>query len=175
MEKAPEDKRELPRLESAHVRLISEARIGLILVASLMVLLHPSETARAQLFLILALYAAYSYTLLWRLHRGSASGYPRLAYWVDVGAYALVVILTGGLASDFYMFLLFPILVASFQWGFRRGALAAVVCTLLFAMTGPLQVWLNAEAGWKQFSWGPLVVLLLGGLVLARWGKSEGP
>jgi signal transduction histidine kinase len=173
MENAPEDKGELPRLESAHVLLVNEARIGLILVAFLMVLLHPSETARAQLFLILALYAAYSYILLRRLNRGSTFGYSRLAYWVDVGAYAFVVILTGGLASDFFVFLLFPILVASFQWGFRRGVLVVVVCTLLFAMTGTLQVWLNAGGGWAQFSLEPLVVLLLGGLVVARWGKSE--
>lgn len=172
-QRSPELIGELPKVESANVRLLAEVRLSLVLVALLMVLLEPPGPARGILGTVLLAYGMYGYLRLRQLNRHGADSHLRISHWIDLACYALAVAFSGGLASAFFVFLLFPILVASFLWGFRKGVMVALACTLLFLATGASQTWLAPGFQWEQFPLGPVAVLFLAGLVVARWGRSE--
>jgi len=155
---------------SAHLRMPAEIRVVLSAVAIVLIALEPSSWIRLPLLSALLLYASYSMAQLWQLNRGR--GYWRMAHWVDAACYGLVVAMTGGFASDYLFFLLFPVIVASFQWGFQQGALVALACTLLFVGIGATQAW-HLPGVESRDLLHPAVVLLLVGLVIARWGQSE--
>jgi signal transduction histidine kinase len=167
-------KGELLRVDFSHLRLLGEMRVVLSLVALLLlILLEASGSARLLLVTALLSYSAYSFAQLWQLNRGRGQAYLGMAHWVDATCYGFVVAMTGGFASHYFLLLLFPVIVASTQWGFRRGALVALSCTLLFFAIGGIQTWQLPEFDWIRHLLSPAGVLLLVGLVIARWGKSE--
>jgi signal transduction histidine kinase len=161
---------ELCRVEFSHLRVLGEMRLILSSVAIVLSLLGPSSSTRLLLVIALLSYAAYSFAQLWQSNRGR--GDWRRAHWVDAACYGLVVAMTGGFTSDYVFFLLFPVVVASFQWGFGRGALVALGCTLLLVGIGTIQAWPSPGLELRNFL-NPALVLLLVGLVIARWGESE--
>lgn len=72
-----------------------------------------------------ALLALHSWQSDWRAS-------PRPIHWVDVVFSIYLISLTGGSASGFFLFFLFPILASSFSWGVREGLLVTVTSTALF-------------------------------------------
>lgn len=61
---------------------------------------------------------------------------PRLLHWADVLFYTNFVAMLGTSQSYFILFFVYPILVASFSWGFREGVLVTLVSTVLYASVG---------------------------------------
>ena len=163
---------EVPQVELANARFLGEGRLGLILVASLLLLVSPAS-AHAWIIAVLLLYAVYAVAQL----RLLKSGYPRhllrFAHWVDAGCYCLVIELAGGLASALSIFLLFPVLVASCQSGLRSGVAVALICTIWLVTLGALQISLHPAPVFDQISLVSGTFLLLVAFVLARWGHSE--
>jgi signal transduction histidine kinase len=94
------------------------------------------------------------------------------AHWVDAACFLLVVGLSGGITSKVSLFLLFPVLVATLQSGLARGVIAAVACALLLACVGALRAWFDSGVRFQDLSLWPVAVLLLLGLLVARWGNS---
>ena len=61
---------------------------------------------------------------------------PKILHWVDVLFYAYLIAINGSTDNYFFMFFFYPILAASFSWGFREGVLVTLVSTVLFATFG---------------------------------------
>lgn len=58
---------------------------------------------------------------------------------IDVILVAILVYLTGGISSDIYLFLIFPIVSSAFRYDFRSAILSAVLVTLVFIFFGIIQ------------------------------------
>ena len=92
-------------------------------------------------------------------------------HWVDFCAYVTLIVLSGGQESQFFPFLFFTILVASFRFGSGEGLRVTIACALLSALIhffpispveGPLFPALENTA-----------TLLLLGYLIANWGGVE--
>jgi signal transduction histidine kinase len=163
----------LRSLEEANHRFLGEARLGVVIAAMVMILIDPSSAAPYAQFGVLLPYGLYSAVVMLRARHGRPGAGLKHAHWVDTACFLLVVGLSGGITSKLFPFLLFPVLVASLQSGLRRGVIAAVVCALLLACVGALRAWLDPGARVWDLSLWPVAVLLLTGLLVARWGNSE--
>jgi signal transduction histidine kinase len=165
---------ELDRLEETNLRLVGEARLLLALVAASVVLFAPPRVPTLLPLLgILVGYAAYSAVLMLQASSGQPSRGLKNIHWIDAGCYVVAVGLSGGLASPLSVFVLFPVLVASLQAGFRRGAAVALASTAALASIGLVSAWLDADGSFRVSSFWPVATLLLMGLAIARWGSSE--
>lgn len=159
-------------LDEANHRLLGEARLAVAVAAMVMILVDPSSSARyAQLGVLLA-YGAYSAVLMLRAGDERASAGWGHAHWVDAACFLLVVGLSSGITSKMSLFLLFPVLVATLQSGLARGVIAAVACALLLACVGALRAWFDSGVRLQDLLLWPVAMLLLLGLLVARWGNS---
>ena len=163
----------LRRLEEANHRFLGEARLGVAIAAMVMILIDPSSSAPYAQFGVLLPYGVYSAVLMLRARDVRAGAGLKHAHWVDAACFLLVVGLSSGITSKWFLFLLFPVLVASLESGLRRGVIAAVACALLLACVGALRAWLDPGVRFGDLSLWPVAVLLLMGLLVARWGNSE--
>lgn len=163
---------EVPLVELANARFLGEGRLGLILVASLLLLVNPAW-AHAWIIAVLLLYAVYAVVQLRLLRSGRPGNLVRFAHWVDAGCYCVVIELAGGLAGSLSIFLLFPVLVASCQSGLGSGVAVALVCTLWLVALGALQTQLHPALMFDEFSLVSATFLILVAFVIARWGHSE--
>ena len=162
----------LRRLEGANHRFLGEARLGVAIAAILMSLIDASSSAPyAQLSVLFA--GVYSAVLMLGGRDEGAGTGLKLAHWVDAAFFLLVVGLSGGITSKWFLFLLFPVLVASLQSGLRRGVIVAVACALLLACVGALRAWLDPGVRFGDLSLWPVAVLLLMGLFIARWATPN--
>jgi signal transduction histidine kinase len=163
---------EVHRLRGANHRLLGEARLGVAVAAMVMILIDPSNTAPYAQLCVLLPYGAYGAVLvLWAGGESAGAGWKH-AHWVDAACYLLVVGLGGGITSKLFLFLLFPVLVASLQAGLFRGVIVAFACALLFAGTGALGAWPDPGIRFWDLSHWPVAVLMLMGLLAARWGNA---
>jgi len=71
----------------------------------------------------LALYAASQFD--------KAYAQSKWIHWLDIGWYGLMVLVTGGISSVFFLFFFFAILTSSFRWGFEEGAHVTVASAAL--------------------------------------------
>lgn len=56
---------------------------------------------------------------------------PTWLHWIDVASYALLIALSGGLASPLFFFFFFAIIVASFRYGYKEGIRVTTACFLI--------------------------------------------
>ncbi|PYV37616.1 MAG: hypothetical protein DMG06_27610 [Acidobacteria bacterium] len=155
--------------ESVDNRMIASMRLILALSLLLIIYIDPTQPDRyvpvtdATLFLYVA-YSVILYTLTLRRKQ-----FPRLfrawGHWVDVGWYTLLIALSLGTDSIYLFGFFFPILMASFRWGFMSGLRVAVVSAAIFSIdvlattpTGP-----NFE--WERSLLRPVYLLLLGYMI----------
>lgn len=159
-------------LDEANHRLLGEARLAVAVAAMLMILVDWSNSARYASLSVLLAYGAYSAVLILQAGDKSVSAGWRHAHWVDTACFLLVVGLSGGIASKVSLFLLFPVLVATLQSGYIRGVIAAVACALLLACVDAVRAWFDSGVRVQDLSLWRVAVLLLLGLLIARWGNS---
>jgi signal transduction histidine kinase len=55
-----------------------------------------------------------------------------ITHWIDTLFILGLIALTGGESSNFYPFIIFPIIVASFTWGFAEGIKVTIVAAIFF-------------------------------------------
>jgi signal transduction histidine kinase len=164
---------ELARLEATNARPLAEARALLVLASLVIILFEPAGPYAATLILLLLGYGSYSLILMWQLNRGAVPRHARSAYWIDLVCYGAAIGLSGGLSSQFGIFLLYPVLIASYQDGMRRGMLVAISCTVIFMSVGAFELWTDKKIEWHQLEFTSAALLLFVPLVVARWGQAE--
>lgn len=120
--------------------MTSGTRLLLATTALAATWIDPTEPSRfvEATYAVLALYLAYA-ALLYLAVRRDAVHAAALRYslpWIDVGVYAVLIGLSGGVNSIYYVLFFFGILIASFQGGFGYGVAVTAVSVLLFVVVG---------------------------------------
>lgn len=167
------EQRELRRLEQAIACLLSKLRLLLAVSAVAMVLADTLGDAPNGLLVLLLPYCAYSAVAARRAKRGLVVEESSHAYWIDATCYLAVVGLSGDAASGFSIFLIFPVLAASFHWKMQRGIGIAIACATFVAAISVLHASLAEASGLSMPSPWPSAMLLGSGIVVAACSNSE--
>lgn len=124
-------------------RVISGARLFFAVVALIAIYLDPTEPARYEeliygLLVVYALHSLVVHLFSWFYSKSSQPAWALLQV-VDLVWFSIITTFSQGPSSPLYVFLLFLLLVASFQWGFRETlATAATIVTVLMLQAGLL-------------------------------------
>ena len=161
-------------LESVDDRMICLMRLILALSALLIIYIDPSEPDRfvAVTYAALIVYSLYSAVLYYLAVRRSRLLPNRVAHWVDVGCFLVIVALSSGTNSVFFFFFFFAILVASFRRGFTAGLLVTLSSALLFTVVGFATSHAGPDFELNRFLLRPTYLLVLG-YMMAYWGGRE--
>jgi signal transduction histidine kinase len=169
---APDEKLSAP--ESVDGRLVCLMRLVLSLSALAIIYVDPSEPDRlvAATYAALALYLLYSASLYLLAALRGAPVWERAAPWIDVAWYLVLVSLSSGTNSLFFLFFFFAVLVASFRQGFRAGLSLAVVSAVSFTLVGFYTAPTEPRFEWNRFLLRPIYLFVLG-YMMAYWGGLE--
>ncbi|MDD5250373.1 MAG: histidine kinase [Rhodocyclaceae bacterium] len=156
-----------PYFDALGFRLMSLLRVTLALSG---LLVAPQwQSALAVLLLLYVIYSAVAHGLV--LYRESLL-HARFWHWLDVGWGIAVIAASGGADSDYYLFFIYPIIVASLRRGTDEGAALSVA-----AVAGWLLVALLAAGGAGPGQWQQVLLraaaLLVLGYAIALWAGFE--
>ena len=123
---------------------------------------------------ILFSYSLYSTCLLFiydmQKTRRLASIY--ITHWIDVLVFGFLVALTGGAESTFFPFFFFPIMVASFTWGFAEGIRVVTATVVMFVLIILVLILLKSPYTLAETLMRPLFLIIFGYMV-AYWGGGR--
>jgi signal transduction histidine kinase len=130
----------------------------------------PSELTHALLISYCLYSACFLFDYDMRLFRELASN--RATHWIDTIFFSCLIALTGGADSIFFFFLFFPIIVASFSWGFKEGLIVTSVSVALFTIAGLISIPPD-----KGYDLGEAVLrpiyLIVFGYMISYWGEGR--
>lgn len=162
-----------------YAKTTAQMRLMLALSGLFIFALNPLTFAGpdVQRYGALTLYLAFAYCIYAALHYifiiMTLKVIPlRLVHWVDIGWLVVLISPSGGLESPFFPFFFFPILIASFHYGFAEGVRVTVACTLF--SIGIHFFPLPSDV--KNPTFPSLIhatALLILGCFIARWGGLE--
>ena len=126
------------RIETVQARVLVLARCVLAASALAFVLVDPSKFERMVwlTYASLGFYMLYTVFVAMVSYRSGWPVPPRLLHWADAAFYAFLLSQADVAHSMFYLFFLYPIVVASFCWGLREGLLVTAMCCALFVTIG---------------------------------------
>ena len=85
------------------------------------------------------------------------------AHAIDIGLFTVLVLLTEGYTSPFFVFFVFVLLAAAIRWGWRETTLTAILLTILYFVAGLIAA--NSSIGFQLYRFivrtGHLVILSL--------------
>ena len=116
-------------------RVIAVSRVVLAISALPIMLLDPRRPmySTTPLYVVLGAYIVYSVALLWLFTRGMrarTSSRPILV--ADVAWFTLIVLLSQGGTSPFFLFYLFSVCTAAIRWGIRTTLHISVLSAALY-------------------------------------------
>lgn len=151
--------------------IVGNVRLVLAATTLITVLMDPAilQKLPSIAWLIFTGFTVHNILLYMMMHAGKAGAQGMLSTWLDLTWYTLLVFVTGGDSSLFFMFYFFSILVASFRHGFDEGARITLASAVLFSLTA------YEAAGSAQLLQVLLrsAFLLALGYMIARWGESN--
>ena len=122
-------------------------------------------------YAVLTLYTIYSVALYLATARRAGFVPAGLEHWIDIAWYSLLVALSGGSGSVYFLLFFFAILVAAFRSGVNAGLWAAACSAALFTTIGYPATPAD-EFQLSRFLLRPVFLLVLGYLI-AYWGGQE--
>jgi signal transduction histidine kinase len=136
-------------------RVIALGRLMLATLFLLAILIDASQPAQApvETYALLATYVILAAGIAivtwnnWWLDAKLAGP----AHAMDVVLFTVLVLLTEGYTSPFFVFFIFLLLSAAIRWGWRATALTATLLTLLYLIAGLLVVTLSAQFELQRF------------------------
>ena len=154
-------------------QMISPIRLVLAAAALLIIYIDPSQPDR---LVGLTYSLLIGYTVFSALVLLVSIVTPRflpmgVLHWLDMIWYVALISASSGTSSIFFIFFFFPILVASFRWGFASGLRVTVLSAILFVTVG----FFTAPGPHFELNRFLLrsVTLLFLGYMIAHWGGSE--
>ncbi|GGG44023.1 two-component sensor histidine kinase [Caldovatus sediminis] len=122
-------------------RVIALVRAGVAIVAFLAIRLEPGQPEQLSIHAraLMAAYALYAVMLAVALGGFRVVQRPALgtvAHVVDIGVFTVLMFLTAGPASPFFVLFNFSLLAAALRWGWRGALWTAVALTGLFFLVG---------------------------------------
>ena len=153
----------------AGARMLNSIRLVLAISALLATVTEPHSSSGGGLIrLLFTAYVAHSLFLFVLALLQHPVGQKKLINWLDVAWCTLFVALTGDTQNLLFFFYYFPILAASFRWGFDEGARVTFAATALFLVTAFL---VDTQADWPSLLLRSSFLLALG-YISAQWGES---
>jgi len=147
--------------------------VRLVLAASTLitVLMDPAVIGHLPdyAWLIFTLFTLHNVALYWLAHTRLPPARAALGIWIDLAWYTLLVFVTGGGNSLFFMCYLFAILAAAFGQGFGQGMRVTLASALLFALGAHAAL----DAGELAQVLPRAALLLALGYMIARWGDAN--
>ncbi len=155
-------------------RLISKIRVILAFSALAVIYLDPSEPQRfvELTYLTLIFYGFYSLLLVFFSFRKPTLIPLRIAHWIDVVWYLILISFSSGTNSIFFFLFFFPIQTASFRFGFSEGLRVTSISVALFVAVGYLTA---PSAEGFELNRFLIRIISLGvlGYMIAYWGGEE--
>ncbi len=148
-------------------------RWGVLACVVLIALFDPYQRLSPQEFgFFLAGFGAYTLTITALLAIGLfVRAVPAVTLVLDTLAILVLIPLSGGVDGPFALFALFPILVATLQFGWRAGSLATAIFALEYGL-GTALTWNPAAANVQLFQAGLKSLILI--LAVAVAGVAQG-
>jgi signal transduction histidine kinase len=94
------------------------------------------------------------------------------AHALDLVLFTIVVFLTQGDTSPYFIFCIFVLLAAAIRWGWRATTLTAVLLTLLYLLAGSLTIGVNREFELDRFLTRMAYLVILS-LILIWFGVNQ--
>lgn len=161
-------------MQALDYRLVAGMRLFLASAGLLVVTLVPAEHGRwaAATYGMLIAYTLFAAALygVQVARRRAGTALLNWEHWIDVGWYTAIITLSGGANSIFFYGFFFPILVASFRWGFGAGIRVTLVSTFLFTSLGYIAAPPEPDFERQRFLIRPAFLLALGYMMASRGG-----
>ncbi|HEV7889627.1 MAG TPA: hypothetical protein VGP08_03260, partial [Pyrinomonadaceae bacterium] len=166
--------REPPALQAVDDRMIGLVRLVLAFSALVIIYIDPTEPDKnvELTYLSLVLYTAYSAAVYASSLRRGDHHPRRLTHWVDVACYLVLISLSSGTNSIFFLSFFFAIIVASFRFGFLEGMKVTTASAALFTAIGFATAPEGGQFEMDRFLLRPVYLLALG-YMMAYWGGCE--
>ncbi len=161
-------------IESVNNRKICLMRLLLAISALAITFIDPTSPDRFVeiTYFVLFGYCIYS-TILYFLSLGDKSPIStKVIIWTDTAWYLVLIALSSGTNSIFYLFFLFSIMVAAFLSGFKAGLQVTFISALLFTVVGYAAAPQGQEFELNRFLIRPIYLVLFGYLI-SYWGGQE--
>jgi signal transduction histidine kinase len=134
-------------------RLIAGCRVALSVSSLIALWLDPSEPARfARLaYRLVAAYAIFSLLLaLWAWSAKAApAALPLLVHGLDLALFCVIILVTAGATSPFFLYLVFALAAATVRWQERGALWTAIVALVAFLVIGAYSAWRLPAAGFE--------------------------
>lgn len=124
--------------DAADACMVARMRLVLSVSALLVVFVDPASLrgVGGSTWLLFCGYVLHSLVVYVYSELEAPLSQSRVIHWLDICWYALIVLLTDGVHSPFFLFFFFAILTSSFRWGFEEGARVTLASVALFAACG---------------------------------------
>ena len=157
--------------DAADARMVARMRLVLSVSALLAVFVDPAGLQGVDGFtwLLFCCYVVHSLVVCVYSELEAPLAQSRLIHWLDVGWYGLIVLLTDGVHSSFFLFFFFAILTSSFRWGLDEGARVTLASVALFTACGVGSV---TEADLPRLLLRATFLLALGYMII-YWGRTK--
>jgi signal transduction histidine kinase len=131
---------------------------------------YPSEITH----ILLISYCLYSacFVFLYDMDTFLELASKRAIHWFDVLFFSGLIALTGGADSLFYLFLFFPIIVASFSMGFKEGQRVSLAAVILFSLVGAIFIPPGKSYELAEAIVRPICLIVFG-YMIAYWGEGR--
>jgi signal transduction histidine kinase len=163
-----------PSPDASEQRSVAGLRLLLASAALVVVWIDPTqpETNAAETYLALCLYTLYAAALYAAslVEGARAVAFRHFEHWIDIGWSSLLVGLSGGPRSLFFVLFFFPILVAAFRWGFRAGLAATAASTALVLAVSGAVAYGEGVMDLNRFLLRPVYLAVLGWVISQRGG-----
>ena len=161
-------------VETIDARMLVLLRCLLGFSALAVVIVDPPAIGRLVelTYFAVGIYCAYTVLVAATSRRLGWPAPPKILHWADVVFYSLLIALTDGTSSVFFLFFFYAIMVASFCWGFREGMLVTIASAVLFAS---IELSLAQIVGEQELgdTLVPAAYLLIFGYLISYFGGYE--
>jgi signal transduction histidine kinase len=161
-------------LQPGDRRLVAGIRLLLAAAGFLVASLVSPETPDRGGFVIALLVAYTIYAGVFLFFRPVRGAIETVSFdwehWADTAWFLTLITLSGGTNSIFFYGLFFPIMVASFRWGFAAGMRVTLVSAILFVAFGYLAAPPEPTLELQRFVIRPVFLISLGYMMASRGG-----
>jgi signal transduction histidine kinase len=127
-----------PRLELSADQLIAFSRVVLAVFAFVAIWLDPTQpaTAARTTYAILTIYLVYSVAVVLVVQATVETNASWFIHAIDIATFSLLMHLTAGPTSPFFVLFVFALFSATLHWNWRGALVTGLILTVLYVLLG---------------------------------------